>query len=152
METPDKNFEVTKLIKEIVSQLKHNRGKAVKSFENSGLTLPQGFLIEILAKNGSMKINELSRQLSLSNSTVSGIIDRLEKREIVERIRSKEDKRVVHVSLTPKFEETYRGFHNMFDKIIENVLSKGTPEEIEEIIRGLNVLKKLLNEPQEAEG
>lgn len=93
-----------------------------------------------------MKISELSSKLGLSNSTVSGIIDRLEKQEMVERARSKEDKRVVYVSLSPKSEEMRQDFHKRAEENIENILNKGTPEDLDKIIDGLNTLKTLLSD------
>lgn len=51
-----------------------------------------------LGKHGSMKLSDISEKLSISNSTISGIVDRLEKQKYVERIRSKEDRRVIYVS------------------------------------------------------
>ena len=43
--------------------------------------------------------------MSLSQATVTTILDRLEKRELVYRQRSETDKRKVHVHLTPRGEE-----------------------------------------------
>jgi len=92
-----------------------------------------------------MKITELSNHLSLSNSTVSGIIDRLEAQEMVIRERSKDDKRVVYVSISPNFEEMHKNFHKRFEKDIENIMNQGTKEELQKIFEGLDVLKKLLS-------
>lgn len=129
-------FELEKLLKQ------HLR----KHFETEGLTMPQGFVLGILMKNGEMKITELSGKISLSNSTVSGIIDRLEKQQLVERRRSEEDRRVVYVKVSRKFTDIHEESHKKVEKIFEDILSKGTHEEIVKIIDGLNTLKKILNE------
>ena len=63
-----------------------------------------------------MKITEFSNQLCLSNSTVSGIIDRLEKQEMVVRERSEEDKRVVYVSISPNLKKCMKFFINNLKK------------------------------------
>ncbi|MGK0440300.1 MAG: DNA-binding MarR family transcriptional regulator [Pseudohongiellaceae bacterium] len=49
-----------------------------------------------------MTIGELANEISLSQATVTTILDRLEKRELVYRERSKEDKRKAHAYLTEK--------------------------------------------------
>ncbi len=144
MENSESNLAAAGLFKEVLSLLKHNMDKAFKAFEKSGITMAQGFLIGYIRKSGKMKINELSHQLNLTNSTVSGIIDRLEKKQIVERVRSNDDKRVVYVSLTPEFAEMHQDFHSIFDKNIENIVKNATPEEIVAVTNGLNILKKLL--------
>ncbi len=87
-------------------------------------------------------------QLCLSNSTVSGIIDRLEKQEMVVRERSEEDKRVVYVSISPNFKDMHKTFHKQFEKNIENIMSKGNAEEIHKIFEGLDTLKKLLSDQE----
>jgi len=96
-----------------------------------------------------MKITELSNHLALSNSTVSGIVDRLEAQEMVVRERSKEDKRVVYVSISPNFEDMHKAFHKQIEKNIQNIMSQGSPEELNKIFEGLDVLKKLLSSQQE---
>ena len=65
----------------------------------SGLTAAQVSVISLLGTNRSMTLGELSRELEMSHSTVSGIVDRLEAKQLVERRPSPEDRRYVHISL-----------------------------------------------------
>ena len=143
MEEINRSIEVIRLSKEIMSLFRHNMAKL---FEDRGITAPQGMLIGVLSKLGKMKISELSDKLSLSNSTVSGILDRLEKQGVVERERSKEDRRVVYVSLCAEFEEMHKDFRKKMDDNIKSMLNRGTPEEIEKIIEGFETLKRLLED------
>lgn len=143
MQNIDESMEVVKLFKQVVSLLKQNM---LKGFENTGITPPQGMLIGSLSKFGKLKISDLSDNLGLSNSTVSGIIDRLEKQEMVIRTRSQEDKRVVYVSLSEKFEEGHHNFHRRAEENIQAIMDRGTNEDLEKIMDGLNTLKKLLSE------
>ena len=62
-----------------------------KIIERTGMTAPQGMVIGLLHKNKKMKVTELSKQLHLPNSTVSGIIDKLEEQDAVIRERSEDD-------------------------------------------------------------
>lgn len=64
------------------------------------LTGPQLVCIRQLAKSGPMAPSVLAAEVSLSHPTVTGILDRLEKREIVTRTRLTSDKRRVDVELT----------------------------------------------------
>jgi DNA-binding MarR family transcriptional regulator len=117
-----------------------------KNFEHEGITMPQSSVLGMLMKNGEMKITELSNKLMLSNSTVSGMIDRLEKQQLVERRRSEEDRRIVYVKASPKFLEMHKESHKKIEKSFEELLDTGTPEEIEKIIDGLKTLKKIVSE------
>lgn len=141
MDELKESLELTKLFREIMYLVRNNMSKGFDGYE---ITMPQGMVIGNLGKFGKMKISELSGRLGLSNSTVSGIIDRLEKQGMVERSRSLDDKRVVYVSLSTKFEELHKGFHKSFEEKILSLVNKGTPEELNKIIDGLNTLKRLL--------
>lgn len=143
MEEKGDSLEVARLFKDVLFLYKHTMGKA---FENVGITAPQGMVIGILSKEGKLKISDLSSKLGLSNSTVSGIIDRLEKQEIVERERCDDDKRVVYVNLSSKFENMHQNFHKIAEDSIKKIMSKATSEDLEKIVEGLNALKKLLSD------
>jgi DNA-binding MarR family transcriptional regulator len=51
---------------------------------------------------GDLSLSELSERIRAQNSTVTGIIDRMEREGLVVRARSKDDRRVVHIKLTEK--------------------------------------------------
>ena len=143
METINKKAEVARLFYDVNKVLKRSMRK---SFENSGITIPQSLVMGTLIQHGEMKITELSKKINLSNSTISGIVDRLEKNELVARVRSEKDRRIVFVKITPKFEEIHKGFYKLAQESFEELLSAGTTEEFEQIIEGLSALKKILNE------
>lgn len=66
----------------------------------TGLTTPQMLLMKTIGNKETMTIGELANEISLSQATVTVILDRLENRKLVTRVRSTEDKRKVHVHLT----------------------------------------------------
>lgn len=68
--------------------------------KTTGLTAPQILLLQTIRDKGEVTIGELANEISLSQATVTTILDRLEKRCLVYRERSKEDKRKVHAYLT----------------------------------------------------
>ncbi len=70
--------------------------------KTTGLTAPQLLLLQAIRDNGDVTIGEVAKKISLSQATVTTILDRLEKRELVKRVRSTKDKRRVHVYLTDK--------------------------------------------------
>lgn len=137
---------VASLFQEVMHLFRQSMSKV---FENSGITAPQSMVIGILSKEKTLKITELSSKLSLPNSTVSGIVDRLEKLGMVERTRSEKDRRVVHVSISPKFKDMHRNFHKQLEESIEATMNRGTPEELDKIVEGLDALKKLLSSREE---
>lgn len=66
-----------------------------------GLTGPQLTVLRVIAEEGPLATGCLARSVQLSSATVTGIVSRLEARQLVERTRSANDKRCVLVSITP---------------------------------------------------
>lgn len=67
-----------------------------------GVTVPQLLCMLKIDELGSLTLKELSQAIHLNPSTVVGIVDRLEKNEIVQRVRSERDRRQVRLTLTEK--------------------------------------------------
>jgi DNA-binding MarR family transcriptional regulator len=64
-----------------------------------GLSIIQTRLLGIL-RDRRPTMNELARLLGLDKSSVTGLVDRAERRDLVARVPSTEDRRVLLVSLT----------------------------------------------------
>lgn len=66
------------------------------------ITPPQFVALQWLKEHGDMTIGELSSKMYLANSTTTDLIDRMEKTELVKRVRSTSDRRVVQIHLLEK--------------------------------------------------
>jgi len=66
------------------------------------LTGPQLTVLKMLEGVGDISLSDLSDRIRAQNSTVTGIIDRMEREGLVVRARSSEDRRVVRIRLTEK--------------------------------------------------
>ncbi len=76
--------------------------------KTTGLTAPQILVLQSIRDKGQITIGELASEISLSQATVTTILDRLEKRNLVYRERSEEDKRKVHAYLSDQAMETLK--------------------------------------------
>jgi MarR family transcriptional regulator, organic hydroperoxide resistance regulator len=146
MEEVSKAVKVVQLMKKVMSTIKHRMGN---HFKEMNLTGPQGMLMGTLAHHGEMKVSDLSEKLRLSNSTVSGILDRLENQGLVERTRSKEDRRVVYIKVTDEFRKHSQKHFEEINKLIESMMDKATPEELDIILEGMNTLEKVIDRQKE---
>ena len=70
--------------------------------KDTGLTTPQLVVMNAIEKHGDQTLAEIGRQVSLSQATVTNILNRLEANGLVTRKRSQQDKRRVDVFLTAK--------------------------------------------------
>jgi DNA-binding MarR family transcriptional regulator len=73
-----------------------------------GLTGTQVAVVKVLYTIGEVSLSQLSEEIRRKDSTVSGIIDRLERDNIVRRERSDDDRRMVTLELTAKGKELAR--------------------------------------------
>lgn len=76
--------------------------------QRSGLTVPQISVIAWLFDSGPQSLRDLSAGLGLSHSTVSGIVDRLEKRGLVRRDVDDTDRRRTSISVTAEVDRYVR--------------------------------------------
>ncbi|WP_237067052.1 MarR family winged helix-turn-helix transcriptional regulator [Microbulbifer guangxiensis] len=95
----DKIEEVLITLRRLIRATDLHSKQLVKT---AGLTAPQLLLLQAIREKGQVTIGALAKEISLSQATVTTILDRLEKRGLVYRERSSEDKRKVHAYLTEK--------------------------------------------------
>lgn len=68
--------------------------------KDTGLTTPQLVVVRAIAAGDSLTASEIARAVSLSQATVTTLLNRLEDRGLITRQRSEEDRRRVNVQLT----------------------------------------------------
>jgi MarR family transcriptional regulator, organic hydroperoxide resistance regulator len=122
-------------------------------FERSkqyGFTGPQIILMFMLYKNPGISLHELSDQMELSKSTVSGIVDRLVNQGIVMREIPEENRRVIRLSLSPDFLNECN-LSEIRDEYLADIIKDASPEELDKIIYGLEKLHELMSR-NKAEG
>ena len=66
----------------------------------AGLTAPQLLILQTLRDKGDLPAGEIAHDISLSQATITTILDRLESRGLITRERSDHDKRKVIASIT----------------------------------------------------
>jgi DNA-binding MarR family transcriptional regulator len=71
-------------------------------YRTYGLTAPQLWALKTLQRDGRMAAGQLAEALAVHQSSLSILVDRLEKRGLVQRIRSQRDRRFVEVALTKR--------------------------------------------------
>lgn len=68
--------------------------------KSSGLTGPQLLIMLEIARVKGVTASQIAKSINLSAATVTNILDRLENKGLIERVRSTEDKRRVSLFLT----------------------------------------------------
>ena len=133
METQaSRSDEVLATLRQIIRALDLHSKQLSK---NVGLTGPQLVVLREIGATPDLSVGEIARRVSLSQATVTSIIDRLESKQFAQRLRSREDKRRVTLHVTapgrqildanPKFfqEEFVRQFERLADWEKSQILS-----------------------------
>ncbi|MBP2071645.1 MarR family winged helix-turn-helix transcriptional regulator [Thermoanaerobacterium butyriciformans] len=141
MDEFNERIDVLKTLKFIMNMIHKSMED---EFRELNITGPQGMIIGILMRHRKMKISELSKKMGLTSSTVSGIVDRLEKQGMVKRERSSDDRRVVYVNIDEEFRKKSKEVFKKVEDKFRDMMNKATEEEHDEIVKGLNTLKRLI--------
>jgi len=70
--------------------------------EKYGITGPQLWVVKTISLDGNLALGDLGKRMYLQPSTITGLIDVLERKGYVTRVRDQDDRRVVRVQLTAK--------------------------------------------------
>ncbi len=95
--TDNYTLQVILTILHIIGNLRHSGVEATSEVE---LSYPQILILYALLNKGAATITELSQSMKVTQGVVSRMVDRLEEKDMVERSRDREDRRVVTVRLS----------------------------------------------------
>lgn len=133
-----------------VRRIHHGYGRYSKRLEErSGVTAPQLACLTALSRNGAVPAGRLSGQVSLDPSTVTGILDRLEERGLVERRHDEEDRRVRNIKITAAGRRLVGDTPPTMGRRLTGVLARRPKSEREQTIRALERIAGWMEEVNE---
>ena len=97
---PSKAKVVAEIIDDIRRVFQAVNEQSKKAQRETGLTGPQLWAIKTIAEVAPVRVSDLAARMYLHPATVVGILNRLESQNLIRRIRTNEDRRVVRVELT----------------------------------------------------
>jgi DNA-binding MarR family transcriptional regulator len=108
----DRYLKSIRLLAECMQGFERLSGEHVRE---CGLTHAQFDIIATLGNTEGMSYKELGDKTLITKGTMTGVIERLEQKGLVERQRSLDDKRSWFIRLTPQGEQVFR---EVFPKVI----------------------------------
>jgi DNA-binding MarR family transcriptional regulator len=111
------------------------------------LTTPQYMVFNALWMGDGITIGDLGQRVSLDGSTITGILDRMEKNGYVERRPNTEDRRSALVHLTGKAREVGPQIIKFADELDENIRRGFSPGDMEVFERVLHELAEPQRQP-----
>ncbi|MEI7941913.1 MAG: MarR family transcriptional regulator [Candidatus Riflemargulisbacteria bacterium] len=136
----------TNLLKLLHNISKLLRSQVEKNSQKYGLTMPQLSLLKFIATQKETTLSEVAKQAGLSNSTTCGILDRLEKNNIITRERSAQDKRIVVIKLSEQGEQLKEEVIFSKKELLAGLLSQIEPKARKEFIETMEHFESLLEQ------
>lgn len=138
-------------IRDLLRRLNKTIGAlCTQELKKYGLTVPQ-LMVIMQIRSEPKTIGQISQKVELSYSTVSGIIDRLEREKLVERVRDEKDRRVIWIRKTAKLSELFAKMDLQSGEYYQRSFDGFSDEELDVIIRSLESLVAKLEEREKAE-
>lgn len=137
------------LIREIVYQIRRlmRAGELFTKDLNKTyqVSAPQLHCLLALYNHGPLPPSQIARHIMVDSSTVTGIVDRLEQKRLVTRLRNSPDRRVITIELTEAGKTLARNAPPPIQEKIVNGLKKLPEAEIEQVINSLSKLTRMLD-------
>jgi DNA-binding MarR family transcriptional regulator len=139
---PENKSELDAIVETIIYLYTESRRLTKGMAAQFGLTGPQLTVIKLLEDLGDLSLSSLSERIRAQNSTVTGIIDRMEREGLVKRERSTADRRVVFIRLSEKGEKLAKEIQVEPLAIFQGALMSLTPADLTDLLRILTKLRK----------
>ncbi|MDF1506931.1 MarR family transcriptional regulator [Robertmurraya sp. DFI.2.37] len=122
------------IVAEIEKDLRYIAGiikqKGREILSNYTITPPQFVALQWLFEEGDMTIGELSNKMYLAFSTTTDLVDRMEKNELVKRVKDPNDRRVVRIHLLEEGERIIDEVIKKRQAYLQEVLRNFSAEEV----------------------
>jgi len=109
--------------------------KKMMTKENVRVTTAQAGILFLLKQKDGRTMSELSQLLSIDNSTITGLVDRLEKTGLVRRDASPHDRRASHVFINPQGMEEVDKAKKVIRMVNQEIKNGFSAEEVESFNR-----------------
>lgn len=138
--------QVAKIEKELryISSLIKQKGREILNVYK--ITPPQFVALQWLFEEGDMTIGELSSKMFLAFSTTTDLIDRMEKNELVSRVKDDKDRRVVRINLLSEGERIIDEVIKKRQLYLQDILSDFSNTDIASLTKNLTKLHQEMRE------
>lgn len=135
------------LVKKIIYQIRKlmQAGEVYTKELNKkySVSAPQLACLSTLNDHGPLPPSVIAKNILVKSSTVTGIIDRLEKKGYVTRVRNSPDRRVINIELTDAGRKVVNSAPPPFQQKIVDGLTRQESEDLKQILAALTKLAHL---------
>ncbi len=118
----------------------------LKKSQFKDLSITEMHTIEAIGMYKKKTTSEVAKELSITVGTLTTAINKLVKKDYVERIRSEDDRRVVKLGLTKKGKLLYRVHQHFHREMVKNILDGMASDEQQALLAALKNLHDFLRD------
>jgi len=133
------------LLDEMTAWSPRDRGGAFKTWHRHALSLVHLHVLTTLEAQGPLPMRRLAEAMDVSDASATGIVDRMEKRGLVERRHGTTDRRTVLVHPTGAGEQVFRDMVAHRRSMLTRVLAELTEEEMAALLVGMRAIHAARN-------
>lgn len=131
------------LIKALASTYQTFESFSTRHIKEMGLTMTQFDILATLGNQPPMTCKELGEKTLILKGTMTGVLERLEAKGLIEKVANEEDGRSYKISLTKSGDTLFKKAFPEHLKYLGTAFSKLSNKEIEEAIRALKAVKTI---------
>jgi len=140
-------LQIAKRLRQITHEVDRYSKYLQESYQ---ITIPQLVCLREIHDHGPVSLSALSRIVYVNSSTVTGIVDRLEKRELVRRRRMSKDRRQIHVEITEQGLQFIAHAPAPLEERFAQRLKRLDGDEIKALLLAIEKLVVMLNSSDQA--
>ncbi|NBG87909.1 MarR family winged helix-turn-helix transcriptional regulator [Isachenkonia alkalipeptolytica] len=136
-ENMDVITEIERELRYLCTIVKQKGREMLVEFE---ITPPQFQALLYLVKEEDLTIGELSKRMYLACSTITDLVDRMEKNKMVKRVRDEKDRRVVRVAVLEKGHKIIQKVLTARREYLRDILKDLSEEQQTFILNGISMV------------
>jgi MarR family transcriptional regulator, 2-MHQ and catechol-resistance regulon repressor len=106
------------------------------------LSITEFSVLEVLFYQGKQTIQQIGTRILISSGSMTYVIDKLEQKGIIKRNDCKEDRRVIHITLTPEGMDMMENIMPKYQDMVDSIFEDLTEDESELMIHFFNKVRK----------
>ncbi len=128
------------LLDEMTGWSPRDRGGVFKAWHRHALSLVHLNVLTALEAEGPLSMTRLAEAMDVSDASATGIVDRMEKRGLVERAHGTDDRRLVLVNATNAGRQVFIDMAAHRRDRLAKILAELTEEEISALLIGMRAI------------
>ncbi|ABR49290.1 transcriptional regulator, MarR family [Alkaliphilus metalliredigens QYMF] len=136
-EHDERIIEIEKELRYLCTVIKQKGREILTDFQ---ITPPQFQALQYLISEDSLTIGELSNKMFLACSTITDLVDRMEKNDLVKRARDEKDRRVVRIVVLDNGHEIINQVLHARRNYLEEVLLDVSSEQRDSVLQGISLI------------